>query len=434
MRLRLIVRDLFVTDIVLLFTVSGGLLWDLGLNYDGISGAMASKIHPATYLAFAAFSLLLLARRNPVSIFAELAKRERGSLIMVTATAAVLAFAILTKRPGIAGLIDTFWLPAVLVTVAGAIDPQAGNRASPVLHAILACNALLTVFEFASGIDLIPYRFEGMTLYDDRPAGLQGIAVENALIIGTYLMVLLANGAARFPRNLRTPAILLQVAALLACQERFAAILGGLVIGTHAASSVLRGLTGARVRRTRAAGIAVAIPIGIIILLFLAHIGTFDSFLDRFRSDGGSAMARFQMFLIISHLPLSQILFAPDISQVETLRQSYGLSLGIENPVVHFVLYQGAIATTMLAVGLFFLLRDLTRRLYPSYGWPLFYFLATIMSYESIGTKTTVLAKFTVLLLALCSRNRPGPLPLSGQQYSPLRSSAATSLMSGRSR
>ena len=45
-----LIAGLFLVIVVLLFAVSSGLLWVLGINYSGITGSMASKIHPATYL------------------------------------------------------------------------------------------------------------------------------------------------------------------------------------------------------------------------------------------------------------------------------------------------------------------------------------------------------------------------------------------------
>jgi len=35
--------------VVVLFAVSGGVLWPLGINYEGVTGSAASKIHPFTY-------------------------------------------------------------------------------------------------------------------------------------------------------------------------------------------------------------------------------------------------------------------------------------------------------------------------------------------------------------------------------------------------
>src|SRR5205807_3511281 len=104
--------SLYLGCLALLFTVAGGLLWDLGLNYDGVSGAAASKIHPATYLALLTFAIMLLARRyRGASIFRFLTV-ERGPLALMTTTMLVLLFSVVAERPGIAGLVDSFCMPA----------------------------------------------------------------------------------------------------------------------------------------------------------------------------------------------------------------------------------------------------------------------------------------------------------------------------------
>src|SRR4051812_27467210 len=76
----------FLVMVVLLFAVSSGLLWNLGINYNGVSGAMASKIHPATYLGFLILGLLIVARRNPASFFVSLVTRHPGTLAFLLAT------------------------------------------------------------------------------------------------------------------------------------------------------------------------------------------------------------------------------------------------------------------------------------------------------------------------------------------------------------
>src|SRR5262249_8940439 len=76
-----IVSALVKLTVLLLFTVPGGVLWELGLNYDGITGAAASKIHPATYVTVLAFALFVLARRNPASLLSRLAAHHPGSVV-----------------------------------------------------------------------------------------------------------------------------------------------------------------------------------------------------------------------------------------------------------------------------------------------------------------------------------------------------------------
>lgn len=397
--LRTFFSRLFLLEMATLFTISGGLLWNFGINYDGLSGAMASKIHPATYGAVLIVIGIVSLTHNPVVTLFGLLRRELGSLTLLVATFLVLIFAITTQRPGIAGLIDTFCLPALLVIILDETPRPIIERAEAWLHLILAGNAIMTIYEFANGLDLIPYRFEGVLLYNPRPSGLQGQAVNNGVVIGTYLMILLAGAGRRLPRELRLPMIVLQAAALVACGERTAAILGAMALSVRGGLAVMRALIGARTGQYRAAMFASVVPLALVAAALLVSNGALSHFVQRFESDGGSAMARIEMFKIFANLPLYEIVIGPNVDVVDTLRYSHGLALGIENPVVRFVLYQGMAATLLLCIGVAYLFYDLGKKVGSGYRWPFLYFFTAIMSYESLGSKTTVLAKFVVLVI-----------------------------------
>ncbi|MEA2873480.1 MAG: hypothetical protein QOH67_3456, partial [Hyphomicrobiales bacterium] len=70
-----VIGGLFLVVVVLLFAVSSGMLGALGINHGGVTGAIASKVHPATYLAFLTLVLLMVARRNPASYVATVVTR-----------------------------------------------------------------------------------------------------------------------------------------------------------------------------------------------------------------------------------------------------------------------------------------------------------------------------------------------------------------------
>ena len=139
-------------------------------------------------------------------------------------------------------------------------------------------------------------------------------------------------------------------------------------------------------------------------LLVLADAGFFDAVSERFREDGGSAKARLLMFDIFSSIPLRDLLFAPDLERTKAARGALGLDLGIENPVAILILYQGVLATAALTFGVAFYLRGITRRLQGRVAAPLLYFIILMMSFESLGTKSTLLAKFAVLMITMFRR------------------------------
>src|SRR6266496_4047988 len=81
-----VIAGLFLLIAALLFTMSSGMLWKLGINYNGVTGAIATKIHPATYLTVITIAFLIMARANPASFFVGLVTRHPGTLAFMLAT------------------------------------------------------------------------------------------------------------------------------------------------------------------------------------------------------------------------------------------------------------------------------------------------------------------------------------------------------------
>src|SRR5947207_2207191 len=115
---------LFALIVAMMFTLSGSVLWDLGLNYSGLTGAAASKIHPATYLAFATVGFLVIARRNPASFFVILITRYPGALVFLVSIALLGSFIVIDQRRGIATVFDTYLLAVMLSLIATELDAR----------------------------------------------------------------------------------------------------------------------------------------------------------------------------------------------------------------------------------------------------------------------------------------------------------------------
>ncbi len=400
---RLIGRLLFL-DVAVLFAVSGGMLWMLGLNYDGVTGSMASKIHPATYLAVFCFLLLLFTRRNPVAVVTTVASRQPGAMTMLLAFAGVMIFVVAGRRPGQAGLVDTFWLPAALAIVAAQSSDREKARVEVLLHVILTVNAVMTLTEFVLQTEFFPFRLDGELLVESRPCGLQGHPLVNALITGLYATILLNGGGRALPKALRSPLILLQLAALVASGGRTALTLMAPVAGYVFFRRLLSILLGGRMSRSLVVVAFAAPVVAGVAIAGLASAGFFDVMMQRFGDDGGSAETRVQMLEIFSYIPMREIFLAPDVERIDALRHAMGLALGIENPIVRFLLYQGVIATLALLIGVTAFLREIMRSVRGNVAAPLIYFVILLNSFESVGTKSTLLAKFAILMLAMFRR------------------------------
>lgn len=386
----------------MLFAVSGGMLWYAGINYDGLTGGAASKIHPSTYLAVLTFGWMLLTAPNMFGGFFDMANRRPASTILLATTTFFFAYVVLRRAPGMAGVVDTFVPAALMVMMLSRADGETMRRLELLIHAIMAVNALMGLYEFVAGTIIAPFRLDGeFSLYDTRSTALQGHPLISATVTAIYILILLTRGGPALGDRARLVMILLQSAALVTFGGRSAMVVVVLlssVIGIMAAGGILRR---GRLGLASAAMIVVGLTFVPLVIGGLAWIGFFDALLSRFQSDGGSANARVLMFDIFDALSFQDLLVGPDPGVVDTVRRMNGLELGIENPIVKTLLYQGLIVTVLQTLAVTMFLFEVGRLAGRRVFLPMLAFVALINTFESLGGKTTLLTKFAVMTICL---------------------------------
>lgn len=388
----------------LLVGVSGGLLWVFGLNYDGLTGSAASKIHPATYLAVALFGWMLLRAGNPVIPVAQALNRRPASVLLTVCGVLLLALIAIRGGNGLAGSIDTFVLAGLLPILLMDRDAATLAQLETVFHLVMLANALLGLYELASGQRFFPFRLDGSAFdWDTRSAALQGHPLSNATVTACYILALAAGGGRCGPA-LRTGMIALQLVALATFGGRSATVitlvLGG-AVGLVRLGSVLRR---GRIPLIGAACACFALTLVPIAVAVLAAVGFFDTLLDRFSSDGGSAQARVDMLAVFDAIPFRDLLLGPDLIRVTTLRRIWGLEWGIENSILSTLLYQGVLMTTLLVVSVGLYLWEVARSCRHGVWLPILAFVILVNTFEGLAGKTTLLAKFTLMLIVLFPR------------------------------
>ena len=399
---------LFVIAIASFYTVSGGMLWLVGYNYDGLTGSPFTKIHPGTYLSVLAFCMAAVERGNPVAFAAETARRQPASLFLLFAATVVFVHIVSRAGPGMAGTIDAFMLPPLVVMLYAQSGETTRRRIEIVIHVAMVLNAALALVEFATKQLYFPFRLDGADyVTDTRSSALQGHPLGNATITCVYILALMSGGG-RMPVLMRSAVVVLQLMAMVAFGGRSALVTTIILGGTQGCIALHRILRSGRVPLL---GMAVAVLVATItplVLLGLVAGGFFDAILVRFSNDGGSANARVEMLELVRRIPFRDLMVGPDAAYVESERRIFGLALGIENPIVRSVLYQGAIVTGMLMVALGLFFRELTRDARCSMAMPLLAFLIVINTFESISGKSVMLAN-TALMLIVLYRRSDGP-------------------------
>lgn len=388
-------------SVVLLFGVSGGMLWLLGYNYDGITGSAFTKIHPFSYLIVILVARQALMAGNPVTYGVKLVNLRPASAVLALVSLLLLAVSAERKAPGMAGVVDTFFIPAIFTMLMADADEPTLARMESLLHVMMTLNALLAIAEFLTKTQLFPYRFDGVLLVGDtRSSALQGHPLVNAFVTACYVQALLTGGRS-LPNWLKLGLIGLQCAALVTFGGRSAIVVTALLGVLYVGLCTLRTL-----RRGRVSLRAAAVSILLLALLPVAFgelvaAGFFNALADRFVSDGGSAHARVEMFTLFRSIPLRALIVGPNVKLVDMLRWREGLESGIENPIVSMTLYHGAFLTliTLSALGLW--LYELTRNCHRGVWLPMIAFLILLNASESIATKTTAVSKFAIILLCM---------------------------------
>ncbi|TPM06601.1 hypothetical protein FJ960_11430 [Mesorhizobium sp. B2-3-11] len=397
-----------VAVVALLFSISGGMLWLVGYNYDGLTGNPATKIHPSTYLLVLMFAWRACTFGNPVGYTLAIADRRPASALLAVMSIMLLVIVIIRQRPGMAGMIDTFVAPALLVVMLAEADEKIFARMQTVVHAVMTVNALLALFEFATKTLVFPYRLDGVVFMSDlRSTALQGHPLSNATITAVYVLALL-SGSRSLSMPPRLGLIGLQCAALVVFGGRSAMVttiaLGGIYLLFSGVAYLRRG-------RISLPGAALAVMLASLLPLVLAMLfsyGFFDALLERFVSDSGSANARVEMFELFKHFELRDLIIGPDIDLIENLRRINGLEQGIENPIIRLLLYQGAFFTLLLFLGFALFMHEVARRCHPGIWLTMLGWLILLNTSESLASKTTLMTKFVVIALALYRPVRVG--------------------------
>jgi hypothetical protein len=402
---------------LVLMCVSGGMLWLIGYNYDGLTGSPVTKLHPFTYFIFAALVFRAWGSGRPLAWAEDKLTRRPAACAMLAMTALLVVITVLRAGPGMAGFIDTFGAPAAFALL---LDDFAADDLKPLtwaLHLSMLANAALGLFEFAHSTLYFPYRLDGVAhLEDTRSTSLQGHPLMNAALTGFYIVCLMA-GAKTMPTALRVGMLALQFAALAVFGGRTAIIVSLAMAPLYAIHVAFATLKRGRMSLLGAAAGAAAIPLLAGAVIAVLASGLADRLLMRFADDNGSAATRVIMFDMLRPFSWGELAMGPDIEYVETLRRHFGLEQGIENPFIHMILYQGAVAMTAVFLSLAWFFRELLR----GRGWrvigPVVAMAVLLNASESVASKTDFLDKLVLIFVCLTPplvQRRPSAAIIAG--------------------
>jgi hypothetical protein len=419
---------LTIAALVILCAISPLTLAIYGVDYDTAGGSPLAKIHPGTYLAVIALAARLCAAPRPWRTLQRLLLTEPGLLIYLAALGLLAVYVVLVARSPVTPLIDTFLLALVLTLLLEGLDERIVRLLALMLVAIFAADAVLGLIEVSSGWRLIHISVpEGVTsdptrtdlvfdwradlATDWRATALFGHPLENAMLMGAFLVCLACQGAAWLGTGLRLGLGVLALLALFAFGGRASLVFSGFLLVFLALTGLARRLIAGRAFGLRIAGaILLMLPLIGLGLAAIGGTGLFDRMAERFRADEGSALARLTMWTLFDPIPWRDIMFAPDQAVVKTWQRLEGLEFGIESFWVGFVLTYGLVMSAVLIVGLAAFVMSVVRLSgRGALAVFLFYFAGASTS-TSLSSKTASFAVLTALILLVLRREESGAL------------------------
>lgn len=391
----------------LYFTISTDVLIVQGFQYQIPGGSPLDKLHPATWLSL--FLLVVLAARwgNPVTGILRLADRHIDYLPYFLAILFMIGYVTLVTKSPFTIFVETFLAPLVIVVLFAPLDEREGRRLARLLHVLLLANALLGIYEMATGDRLTPYLVQGEPMLDDwRSTALFGHPLANAATMGSYILALALGGHRDLPFALALTIGTICLASMVAFGGRAATalVLAGLLL--IALTRLMEIFAGRRFAPSSVLWIMIVAPLLAGALYLLHAQGFFDLFLERITDDSGSASTRLKMFELLNHLNWSDLLLKPDTAHIETWVGILGLEYGIENFVLSFILSYGLVASVVFLSALVHFCLETTRRLHAGAGWVFVYFFAVALTSVSLSAKTPL---FTMLIVLLVVLMRPRP-------------------------
>lgn len=389
--------------VVSLYLLSGGVLYAVfGINYNGVSGAIFSKVHPSSYVIIFAFLLYFLQTKNDGLLFLDRIWQYKAVTLMIFVDFIYAIFVVTFERNAIAATIDTYLLTALIIFMVAQTKEELQAKLELLIHSALFLNACLGIFELIINRRFFPYVQDGVGFdWDTRSAAFMGHPLSNASITGAYVMILLFGGGLRLPALMKAFIVLVQFAAIGAFGGRttFVLVLIGMV--GFVVMKLINFMRGERLSLMSIAGFLLGAPLAVGGMASLFMTGTFDVLLNRFMNDAGSANARLVIYELFDYITFKELLWGADLGLIRSLQYRYGLEMGIENPIVRNVLTQGALMSILLFTAIGSIFTFLVMRTTKISLIPMAFFLIIIMSFESIAGKTILLAQFCVLMVAL---------------------------------
>ena len=401
------VVGLMLLALTAIVIVSPALLTALKVGYVTNGGPGYQKLHPATYLTFAAFAAMLLKRGDPIGEIDRVATSAKLLIVFLACWLLLVLECLVLTRP-FTPLIDDFLLPVSFSVIVWTMTASQKRPFVWALHLFVWANIAAGYFEYFSGHRLIPLTVGKLVVYGEwRSTAFLGTPLAASSVIALYAMALALRPELCRPILLRIPAIVLSVGSLMAFGGRTALMSVLVVLACMALITAFRLING---RRFAMPAIMLAISAVFVLsaaIVLLYQHGTFDNMVNRFSTDKGSADARFMSLRLLSLLDWKEIVIGTSPTHGVSLQTIMGLRYGIESFWIACIVQYVVVGTLVITIGLGCFVVELLRRSDPAARVAILFLFVDASSSVSFSAKNITLAALIALVVILFPRELP---------------------------
>ena len=379
------------------FILGGYLLENLGIKYVSEGGNPLVKIHIYSYVLLLSVAFLTLKKgiSKPLDNLREL---KTVWLISTISVSIVIMYGLYRfGTSGMAYLIDTIVSALFAIYLLSKLTNEHKDKLLKLVAYLLFINAVIAILEFILGKTLVEASFLGFSHF--RSTALLTHPLNNALI--TASLALLLVNKIKVPVFIYFTAVLI---SLFAFGGRGAAgmFLVGFAIITLP-KSIRFFTTGIKISKLKFAlgqAFFLLTLIAIILILTLTPVG--ERIISKLYIDG-SAQARFDVFIILEQLSISEWLLGASASIMNNIEFYIGINV-IENYVIGWVVSFGLFGTILLLFSSFLISIKMVWKNDIYMQVSLLILFAVSLTNNALTTKTPVIMLFISCLYLVYSR------------------------------
>ena len=376
------------------------LLLDLAMNYTEEGGSILEKIHP-TFWGFLAIGAVVLVTQR-IDLTAWEVRVVRALLAFCATCVGLLVFAAATGRSASVGyVLDTYVTLATLVLMFAFPGPWR-RAVGQALVCYLLASAAVGIIEYGLRFRLMPF-VESEPVF--RPTGLSSHPLE----LGMWCAAGIGFAAATpWTYRQRFAAAALLLVGCVASGARTATLLAGLSAVILLVAGIGAGLPAKRRQERRVLVLLGVLLLGPVLLGALLAAGALGRFSEGMAD--GNAMARVDVYGVLSYLTWNELLLGGDILAVRKLAWEKFKLPYIESSVVVLIVQFGLIGAVIFALMLGRLVRVILAGARGSAILGTVIFFTAALSNNGLSSKTT--SVFLLLALAIAfhpeAPERPG--------------------------